>query len=246
MGCVIPISCQDVVGIGSAVSVDVIAMSGKETSATVIGHIGVYNVYFCDNQQCGSQAAQDDDAHLVFLKAIVCTTIIKGVVFDRLTAGKIVHAVLNGHLAVFAIIQASPLDIVLSAVHEPQELILLHLNSIEPAGDKLVEIAVFVFAEHILLIDLEGKIDHIATKICFLKVKAQGDIVLISVFAVGADVRSNRVRINGEVLVSVIALEALNRSWMVQKFMPSSPTDIMSLPAKRPISGWWKTQEPLL
>ena len=43
MGCVIPISCQDVVGIGSAVSVDVIAMSGKETSATVIGHI-----FLCD------------------------------------------------------------------------------------------------------------------------------------------------------------------------------------------------------
>ena len=148
MGCVIPISCPDVVGIGSAVSVDVIAMSGKETSATVIGHIRVYNVHFCDNQQCSTQAAQDNDTNLVFLQVIVCSAIIKRIVFNRLTASEIIHAVFNGHLAVLAIIQASPLDIVLRAVHEPQELILLHLNGIEPTGDKLIEITGFVFTEH--------------------------------------------------------------------------------------------------
>jgi hypothetical protein len=94
-------------------------MSGKETSASVIGYIGVYNVHFCDNQQCGTQAAQDDDAHLVFLKVIVCSVIVKGIVFDCLTASEIIHAVLNGHLAVFAIGKVSSLDIVLRAVHEP-------------------------------------------------------------------------------------------------------------------------------
>jgi hypothetical protein len=94
-------------------------MSGKETSASVIGYIGVYNVHFCDNQQCGTQAAQDDDAHLVFLKVVVCSTIIKRIVFDRLTASEIIHTILNRHLTVLAITQTSSLDIVLRAVHEP-------------------------------------------------------------------------------------------------------------------------------
>ena len=77
MGCVVPISCPDVVGIGSAISVDVIAMSGKEPSATVIGHIGVYNVHFRNDQQGCTQAAQDDDTNLVFLKVIVGSATIK-------------------------------------------------------------------------------------------------------------------------------------------------------------------------
>ena len=107
-------------------------MSGKETSATVVGHIGVYNINFHNDQQGCAQAAQKNNTNFVFLKVIVCSAIIKGMVFDRLTAIEIIHVVLNGHFAVFAIIQASPLDIVLRAVHEPQELILLHLNGIQP------------------------------------------------------------------------------------------------------------------
>lgn len=82
-------------------------MSGKEPSATVIGHIGVYNVHFRNDQQGCTQAAQDDDTNLVFLKVIVGSATIKRIVFDRLTSSKIVYTILNRHLAVFTIGKAS-------------------------------------------------------------------------------------------------------------------------------------------
>ena len=95
-------------------------MPGKKTSTAVIGHIGVYNVHFRNDQQCSAQTAQNDNTNLVFLKIIVCSAIVKGIVLDRLTSGKVIHTILNSHLAVFAVIQTSSLDIVLRAVHEPQ------------------------------------------------------------------------------------------------------------------------------
>ena len=75
-----------IVGVGTAIGVDMVAISGEETSAPHIGHIAVDDVYFRDDQCCGEEAAGDGD---VPAQAVVSTAATEGTVLDHFTAVKI-------------------------------------------------------------------------------------------------------------------------------------------------------------
>jgi hypothetical protein len=92
------------VGVGSSIDMDVIAVTGQETSAPTIGDIAIYDVYFHNNEQTSAQAAKNKNAGLIFFQLIICPGTLKGLIFDGLATIEIIHAVLNGHLAVFTII----------------------------------------------------------------------------------------------------------------------------------------------
>ena len=107
VGSVVFISCPDVVGIGSAVNVDMVTVAGEEASAPSVRNIAINNIHFRNDQQHGYQATNKNDHYLFFFQIIISARIIEGAIGDCVAAGKIICAVLDGHFAVLTVIQAS-------------------------------------------------------------------------------------------------------------------------------------------